>query len=137
MKLQFICLIISTALFLSLSGCKKDDTTVNTVTNNAPTTPVNPVPANNSTGIDDSSAVILSWESTDPDVNDTLRFDVFAGSSLPLSNVPLAADLSSATYNMGVLTFPGTTFYWQVRARDHHGASATGDVWQFTIRTRP
>lgn len=137
MKLQFICLILSTALFLSLSGCKKDDTTVNTVTNNAPSTPVNPVPANNSTGIDDSSAVVLSWESTDPDVNDTLRFDVFAGSTLPLSEIPLAANLSAASYNMGTLPFPGAIFYWQVKAKDNHGATSTGEIWQFTIRTRP
>lgn len=138
MKRYIICLIISSALFLSLNGCKKDDTSVNNgITNTPPTTPVNPVPADNSTGIDDSSAVNLSWESTDPDLNDTLKFDLFVGTSLPLSDIPLAANLTQPAYNMGVLTFPGTTFYWQVKAKDRYGASSTGDVWRFTIRTRP
>ena len=134
---QLYILLLTSALPFSVYGCKKEDTSVSGDTNNFPSIPLNPSPSDSATGIDDSSAVVLSWESTDPDIHDTLRFDVFAGSSLPLSNIPLAADLSAATYNMGVLTFPGTTFYWQVKAKDNHGASATGEVWQFTIRTRP
>jgi hypothetical protein len=138
MKRYIICLILSSALFLSFNGCKKDDSSVNNVvTNNAPTIPANPFPADNSTGIDDSTAVNLSWESTDPDLNDTLKFDIFVGTSLPLSDIPLAANLTSPTYNMGVLTFPGTTFYWQIKAKDRFGASSSGNVWRFTIRTRP
>ncbi|HRE11017.1 MAG TPA: hypothetical protein PK605_14400 [Ignavibacteria bacterium] len=137
MKHLFLLLFLAIALLLSINGCKKDDTIISPVTNNAPSAPVNPVPANNSTGIDDSTAIILSWESTDPDINDTLKFDVFVGTTLPLSTVPLAGNLSTASYNLGVQTFPGTTFYWQVKAKDNHGASAAGEVWQFTIRTRP
>ena len=138
MKRYIISLILSSALFLCFNGCKKDDTSVNNgITNNSLTVPVNPAPADSTTGIDDSTAVLLSWESTDPDINDTLKFDVFVGTSLPLSDVPLAANLTSPTYDMGVLTFPGTTYYWQVKAKDNHGASATGSIWRFTIRTRP
>jgi len=137
MKHLFLLLFLAIALLLSTNGCKRDETIISPVTNNPPSTPVNPVPANNSTGIDDSTAILLSWQSTDPDINDTLKFDVFVGTTLPLSTVPLAGNLSTASYNLGVQTFPGTTFYWQVNAKDNHGASATGEVWQFTIRTRP
>jgi len=138
MKRYIISLILSSALFLSFNGCKKDDSSVNNVfTNNAPTIPVNPFPLDSSTGIDDSTAILLSWQSTDPDINDTLKFDVFVGTSLPLSDIPLAANLTSSSYNMGVQTFPGTTFYWQVKAKDNHGAFSTGNIWSFTIRTRP
>ena len=137
MKHLVICLLLSTALFLSFTGCKKDDTSVNTNTNNTPSIPANPVPADSSTGIDDSSAVILSWQSSDPDINDTLKFDVFVGSSLPLSDIPIAANLLNPQYNLGMLPFPGTTYYWQIKAKDNHGASSTGEIWQFTIRTRP
>lgn len=137
MKHLFLLLFLTIALLLSLNGCKKDETVISPVTNNPPSVPVNPNPPNFAAGIDDSSDVILSWESTDPDLNDTLKFDVFVGSSLPLSEVPLAANLTLPTYNMGVQTFPGTTFYWKVKAKDNHGASSTGEVWQFTIRTRP
>lgn len=138
MKRYIISLILSSALFLSFNGCKKDDTSVNNgITNNPPTVPHNPVPADSTTGVDDSTAVILTWESTDPDLNDTLKFDVFVGTSLPLSNVPIASNLSAATYNLGMLPYPGTTYYWQIMAKDNHGAFSTGNTWRFTIRTRP
>lgn len=137
MKLHIISLLLSTALFLSFNGCKKDDTSVNNNTNNSPTVPVNPVPADSSTGIDDSSDVLLSWESTDPDINDTLKFDVFVGSSLPISEIPIAANLLTPQYNLGMLPFPGSTYYWKIKAKDNHGASVTGEIWEFTIRTRP
>ncbi|HWA07639.1 MAG TPA: hypothetical protein VG961_13900 [Ignavibacteria bacterium] len=138
MKRYILGLILSSALFISLNSCKKDDTSVNNGdTNNPPTVPVNPVPADSTTGIDDSTDVQLSWESTEPDLNDTLKFDVFVGTSLPLSEVPLAANLTSPSYNIGMLPFPGTTYFWQIKAKDNHGASSTGNVWRFTIRTRP
>ena len=137
MKRYIICFFISTALFFNLYGCKKDDTSVNNgITNNSPTVPKNPYPIDSAVNIDDSTALVLTWESTDPDINDTLKFDLYAGTSLPLSNVPLAANLTTASYNMGLL-FPGTTYYWKVTAKDNHEATATGNVWRFTIRTRP
>ena len=137
MKKIFLCYIITIALITFINGCADETpSNPNTVTNNAPTEPVNPYPADSSIGIDDSTALFLTWESTDPDLNDTLKFDLFAGTSLPLSTIPLAANLTAANYNMGLL-FPGVTYYWQIKAKDNHGASSTGALWQFTIRTRP
>lgn len=138
MKLYILCFLLSTALILSFNGCKKDDTSVNNGnTNNSPTQPKNPLPHDSATGIDDSTDVHLSWESTDPDLNDTLKFDLLVGTSLPLSEVPIAANLVSPSYNLGTLTFPGTTYYWKVVAKDNHGAVTSGNVWRFTIINRP
>lgn len=137
MKYYIICLLLSTALFLNFNGCKKEDTSVDPFTNNPPTVPKNPYPQDSATGIDDSTAVIFTWESTEPDLNDTLKFDVYAGTSLPLSDVPIGANLTTAEYNMGLLPYPNTTFYWKVKAKDNHGAESIGPVWRFTIRTRP
>ncbi len=132
-----VCFLLTSALLIFVTGCKKDDTSVNNgVTNNSPTQPVNPSPRDSATGVDDSSNVVLSWESTDPDLNDTLKFDVFIGTSLPLSDVPLAANLTAASYNMGLL-FPGTTYYWKIKAKDNHGDFTVSNIWRFTIRTRP
>ncbi len=131
-------LLISSALFLSFNGCKKEDTSVNPVTNNPPSVPVNPYPPDSATGIGDSTYIVFTWESTDPDINDTLKFDVFMGTSLPLSNVPIAANLLTPQYNLPtILPFPGTTYYWMVRAKDNWGAEAYSNVWRFTIRTYP
>ena len=85
MKNLVLLFLFFSALVLSFNGCKKDSPVSNEVTNNSPTVPINPSPRDSATGVDDSSNVILTWESTDPDLNDTLRFDLFAGASLPLS----------------------------------------------------
>ncbi len=138
MKRYLLCFLLSTALILSFNGCKKDDLSVNNgITNNAPTQPKNPFPRDSATGIDDSVNVILTWESSDPDINDTLKFDLFVGTTLPLSDVPIAANFIAASYNLGVLNFPGTTYYWKVKAKDNHGAVSEGDIWRFRIITRP
>lgn len=130
-------LIISSALFLSINGCKKEDKAVDPITNNPPSVPVNPYPPDSATGIDDSTNIVFTWESTDPDLNDTVRFDFYIGTSLPLSNVPIAANMLTPQYSMGIFPYPGTTFYWMVRAKDIWGAEAYSNVWRFTIRTYP
>jgi hypothetical protein len=138
MKYYIFLFLFFSALAVTLNGCSKESTpTSNGITNNSPTTPKNPSPQDSATGIDDSSDVILTWESTDPDLNDTVKFDLYAGTSLPLSEVPLSGNLPNPTYNMGQLPFPGVTYYWKVKAHDNHGASSTGNTWRFTVRTRP
>jgi hypothetical protein len=138
MKLFACYFLVTSALLFCFTGCNTDDvpTNKNTVTNNPPTVPVNPFPPDSAVNIDDSTALELTWESTDPDFNDTLKFDLFVGTSLPLSYVPLAPNLTVASFNMGLLV-PGITYYWKVTAKDNHGATATGEIWRFTIRTRP
>ena len=138
MKHFIVCYLLTSALLLSVTGCKKDDSSVNNgITNNAPTQPKNPSPHDSAVNIDDSVDVILSWESTDPDLNDTLKFDLFVGTSLPLSEVPIAANFVSPSYNLGTLTYPGITYYWKVKAKDNHEAVTEGSVWRFTIINRP
>ncbi|MEO8512240.1 MAG: hypothetical protein ABI543_01640 [Ignavibacteria bacterium] len=137
MKKNILCYLLTLALFFFLYGCADQSTShSNNNTNNNPSVPKNPAPRDSALNIDDSSAVILSWESTDPDLNDTVKFDLYAGTSLPLSDIPLAANFTNPTYDMGLL-FAGATYYWKVTAKDNHGASSTGNIWRFTIRTRP
>ena len=136
MKKNITCYFITLALFFCIYGCSDKIASTNNNTNNSPTVPKNPSPPDSAVNIDDSTAVILSWESTDPDLNDTLKFDLFAGTTLPLSDIPLAANITTASYNMGIL-FQGTTYYWKIKAKDNHGGSAAGEVWKFTIIARP
>ncbi len=134
MKKHILYLLLTSALITYALGCKDETpSNPNTVTNNSPTVPVNPTPADSSTSIKDSTDLMLTWESTDPDLNDTLKFDLYAGTSLPLSTVPLASNLIAPNYIL-VFPLPGVTYYWQVKAKDNHGASSTGNIWQFTIK---
>ncbi len=137
MKYYIFSCLISSVLIFNINGCKKDDTSVNTNSNNPPSVPQNPNPHDSALGLDDSSNVLLSWQSSDPDLNDTCKFDVYVGTSLPLSEIPISANLTAAQYNLGMLPYPNTTYFWKIKAKDNHGAESIGPIWRFTIRTRP
>ena len=74
----------------------------------------------------------LSWTCTDPDTGDTLTYDVYLGTDLPLTLA--ASDMDGATWDPGTLE-AGTTYYWRVTARDAEGLETEGPVWAFTTDT--
>jgi len=96
--------------------------------NTPPNTPSNPNPANGATGVDLNKD--LSWTGGDPDpTHDTVTYDVYFGTSSP---PPLVSPgHSTTTYDPGTMS-AGTTYYWQIIAKDNHGASTTGPIWHFT-----
>jgi hypothetical protein len=97
-------------------------------TNHPPHTPSAPSPSDG--GADQSVEVNLSWAGGDPD-GDSVTYDVYfeAGDSTP--DVLICDDTASASCDPGTLS-QGTHYYWQVVARDEHGAITTGPVWDFT-----
>jgi len=100
--------------------------------NQPPYTPYNPSPSNHATGV--SIYVDLSWSGGDPDAGDTVTYDVYFGGS---SSPPLVSSGQSATtYDPGTLSY-STTYYWKIVAKDNHGASTAGPVWDFTTQTAP
>jgi len=105
-----------------------DDTTGFLVGNNTPpNTPSNPNPANGATDVPVNSD--LSWTGGDPDSGDTVTYNVYFGTSNP---PPLVApDHSTTTYDPGAMS-AGTTYYWQIVAKDNHGATTSGPIWHFT-----
>jgi hypothetical protein len=100
--------------------------------NNPPNTPSNPSPSDGA--LDQSVNVNLSWTGGDPDPGDTVTYDVCfeAGDSTP--DVLICNDVTNAFCDPGTLS-QGTHYYWQVVARDSHGATTTGPVWHFTTAT--
>ncbi|MGA8848313.1 MAG: peptidoglycan DD-metalloendopeptidase family protein [Dehalococcoidia bacterium] len=104
-----------------------------TIVTSQPNTPSNPSPANNATGVDINA--YLSWSGGDPDVGDTVTYDFYFGTSEtpPLVETigPYPAAQSSITYDPGALSY-NTTYYWQIVARDNHGVTTEGSVWNFT-----
>ena len=94
--------------------------------NHSPNVPSNPVPTDGATGC--SIAQDISWRGGDPDVGDSVVYDVYFGDSVPLSLV--SADQTGTTYDPGALDNK-KSYYWEIVAKDNHGASAIGEEWSF------
>jgi hypothetical protein len=108
---------------------------VGVTVNNPPNTPSNPSPINHGTSVDIDAD--LSWIGGDPDLGDTVTYDVCVGSSWPpfafIDTIgPYPATQSSITYDPGMLV-AGQTYYWHIIARDNHGITREGPVWDFTV----
>jgi len=100
--------------------------------NNPPNTPSNPNPVNHATGVDINAD--LSWTGGDPDSGDTVTYDVYFGTS---SNPPIVSTGQSGTsYDPGAMSY-NTKYYWKIVAKDNHGATATGSIWDFTTGDQP
>ena len=94
--------------------------------NNPPNIPSNPSPSNSVTG--QSITVDLSWSGGDPDSGDTVTYDVYFGTS---TSPPFVTTVSTTTYDPGTLDYD-THYYWKIVAKDNHGATTEGPVWDFT-----
>jgi hypothetical protein len=95
-----------------------------------PNPPAAPSPADNAVRVTATNGVKLVWTCTDPNVLDTLRYDLFWGTAAD-ALTPLASDLASNTYTQSGASL-GTTYYWKVVAKDDKGAATAGPVWHFT-----
>jgi len=114
-----------------LYGCSEEGPTINNeggTTNQAPNAPKNPHPSD-STHIDTSSIVVLTWYCTDPDPGDTLKYDVYISNTNP-PVTPAATNLVNPSYGVGIVQ-GGLTYYWKVVAKDQKGASTTSSTWRF------
>jgi hypothetical protein len=98
--------------------------------NNPPTTPSNPSPANDATGV--NTSLNLSWTaSTDPE-GDSISYDFYFGTS---ANPPLVvSNLGGTSYSRSGLS-NDTLYYWKVVAKDSHSNTTSSSVWSF--RTLP
>ncbi|TYB98767.1 MAG: hypothetical protein FXF54_02060 [Kosmotoga sp.] len=89
-------------------------------------------PDNNSYINDD---VVLSWEATDEDQGETLKFDVFLGTS-PQDLSKEFEDITEETVELnGVLTQDASHF-WQVVVKDKN-AEVEGEIWSFYVGNVP
>jgi hypothetical protein len=97
-----------------------------------PTTPANPEPMDGATGIPVTSG--LRWShSSDPE-GDPIVYDVHLGAGA--DSRQLVASVSDTSYIPPEAFAEGTTYTWQVVARDRTNHSA-GPVWYFTTAVPP
>jgi formylglycine-generating enzyme required for sulfatase activity len=102
-------------------------------TSSAPNTPSSPSPADGATN--QSLDVDLSWTCGDPD-GDAVTYDVYFKANDSTPNVLVSDDQTATTYEPGTLG-PNTNYYWQIIAKDEHGATTAGPVWDYTTGARP
>jgi hypothetical protein len=101
--------------------------------NNPPNMSSDPSPTDGATG--QSVNVTLSWIGGDPD-GDSVTYDVYLGPNDSTPDTMVCNNASSAICDPGTLDHD-THYYWQVVARDEHGATTTGPVWDFTTQSTP
>ena len=96
-------------------------------TTSSPNLPSEPFPADRD--VVDSADINLSWVGGDPD-GDAVTYDVYFGVGDDTPDTLVSDDQSDATYSPGTLT-SGQDYYWRVVAKDEHGATMIGPVWEF------
>jgi hypothetical protein len=100
-----------------------------TRTNHPPNVPSSPSPSNGSTNVPTNTH--LSWIGGDPDSGDTVKYDIYFGTTNPPPKI--ASNQTSTSYDpgsMGSLTL----YYWKIVSRDYLGLSTVGPVWHFTTK---
>ncbi len=108
-----------------------------TIISTPPNTPTDPSPFNHATGVPVDA--VLTWVGGDPDEADFVTYAVYFGTN---ENPPLVSEgLSDNLFYLEVLghsTDPlsyDTKYYWRVVARDLHGTTSEGPIWDFTTRS--
>ena len=105
-------------------------TTANESYNSPPNVPNSPSPSDGSDDISVTSNI--SWSGGDPDIGDSVTYDVYFGTNSSPSIV--VSNQSTTSYDPGVLDYD-TTYYWIVVAWDESNLSTTGVVWSFTTES--
>ncbi len=119
-------------LFFLISGCNKNSdvaVTPSTEGNSNPNAPSNPIPSNGAVNVS-HFGITLRWSCTDPDENDTLRYDVKYGTTNNPSTL-ITSNILNTSADLGT-TDTSITIFWKVTAKDNHGLSKDGPVWSFT-----
>jgi len=97
-----------------------------------PYTPSNPDPRDEATDV--TIYKILSWTGGDPNIGDSVTYDVYFGNSSP---PPLVAeDINQEYLDPGILELD-TTYYWQIVAEDSPGLTTSSPIWSFTTEEEP
>ena len=100
--------------------------------NQPPYQPTNPNPEDNSENI--PLNIELNWECSDPDLGDSITYDVYFGKTNPPPKV--IDKQSTEIYYPGKLK-PATTYYWRINAWDSLQNFVEGTIWKFTTEGQP
>jgi len=116
----------TTVLDLTLEGSPNN--------NEAPNTPTSPFPENQAQYV--ARNITLSWSASDPDRNDSLRFNVILIAGNSQNQELIGSEISDTTIELRELDF-STTYYWQVEVIDPQGLRTKGPIWSFETEELP
>lgn len=89
-------------------------------------------PVNGATDVNPQA--VLAWVASDPDLGDTLTYDIYFGLS---SDPPLVATNLTSPFYLPETLPVFTKYYWKIIARDSSGVETTGPILSFTTGDRP
>jgi len=101
-----------------------------TISNSPPIEPYDPDPDIGETGVNRNA--VLIWTCSDPD-EDPLTYDVYFGITSPPALVSSGQTATSFDPSLAY----STPYYWQIEAKDDHGHSRMGPIWDFTTGSAP
>ena len=110
--------------FFLTSSCKKKE---KTPSNNQPSQPKNPSPADSAKNI--STSTVLSWTYPDPEGGNNLEYDIWFGSVNPPNH--WTQWLKKPNFTLVGLE-KNCTYYWNVTVWKSSGLLAYGPTWRFT-----
>jgi len=119
------------------SKCETDDSenTGSSFDHHTPYLPNDPYPENNSVGV--NLSIILSWNGGDPDLEETVYYDIYLGEELNPPFIekigPFEAEQLRINYELFRLEY-NTRYYWRIDAIDSYGYTTTGPTWTFMTR---
>ena len=96
-------------------------------------TPRDPVPVYGT--FDVTVNPTLEWQCGDPDVGDTVTYEIYFG---PEENPPLVDTIGPYSWDETLISwmpdelYYGIQYHWKIKAIDNHGNTAEGPVWTFT-----
>ena len=134
-----VTLLTTTALSMTGAQSTVDD-------NNPPFEPSDPNPKNNSRNVEfynfsvQANQLNLSWTGGDPDVNDTVVYDIYFGTVNPPSllqsnHISEWIIINDEIYSEGLR--PDTQYYWGIVALDNHSAFNASEIWTFKTKDYP
>ena len=103
--------------------------------NSEPHNPSNPVPNVESSNVPIDAT--LQWNGGDPDIGDSVTYDVYFGYDFPLKKIdaigPFSSTKNQLTYELNNL-YNNVTYYWRIESYDNHPqhSKVIGDNWSFT-----
>ncbi|MEO8260454.1 MAG: fibronectin type III domain-containing protein, partial [Acidobacteriota bacterium] len=121
-RYYFVVKAYNTSGTYSLASVEVSGVAADPVPTLPPTVPAGPLPASGSAAV--SPAVVLNWTASAY----AASYDVAFGKTNPPAVV--SSSQTATTYQPAALT-AGTTYYWQIVAKNAKG-STSGPVWSFT-----